>query len=80
MKPSRHQQRHNADEDFHKSLAQLEDILQEKSAESVVAAEDNQPQEADVSSSVDTGLSDLAAWEDAVADIEKYLEQKNQQS
>jgi hypothetical protein len=79
MKPSPHHQRHNADQEFQQSLAQLEDILQENSPESQVPAAEN-PSPAVDHSADETELSNLAALEDAVADIEQYLEHKNHQS
>ncbi|MCC5648256.1 hypothetical protein LC609_00115 [Nostoc sp. XA013] len=76
MEQSQPQKRHIADQVFQESLDQLEDILQESSDEEI-------PQLAQLHSSnfsevEDQDLTniDLAALEDAVADIEQYLEEK----
>ncbi|MBD0387246.1 MAG: hypothetical protein ICV54_12180 [Nostoc sp. C3-bin3] len=77
MEQSQPQKRRIADQVFQESLDQLEDILQESSAEEEI------PQLAQLHSSnfsevEDQDLTniDLAALEDAVADIEQYLEEK----
>ncbi|MBD2247133.1 hypothetical protein [Nostoc sp. FACHB-888] len=76
MEQSQPQNRRIADQVFQESLDQLEDILQESSDEEI-------PQLAQLHSSnfsevEDQDLTniDLAALEDAVADIEQYLEEK----
>ncbi|MEH2234934.1 hypothetical protein [Nostoc sp.] len=79
MEPIQPQQRRAADQVFQQSLDQLEDILQESLAE-----EEEIPQlpQLDTSSLSEVELDqdliniDLAALEDAVADIEQYLEEK----
>ncbi|MBD2729490.1 hypothetical protein H6G96_25005 [Nostoc sp. FACHB-892] len=77
MEQSQPQKRRIADQVFQESLDQLEDILQESSDEEEI------PQLAQLHSSnfsevEDQDLTniDLAALEDAVADIEQYLEEK----
>lgn len=70
MEPSHHQQRHTAAKYFQESLDQLQQIL-----------EDNQTQEEtpelDIVEDLENSTAiDLAAFEDAVADIEQYLAQK----
>ncbi|BBD65344.1 hypothetical protein NIES4072_09880 [Nostoc commune NIES-4072] len=78
MEQSQPQQRRVADQVFQESLDQLEDILQENSTE-----DEEIPQaQLDTSSLSEVELDqeltniDLAALEDAVADIEQYLEEK----
>ncbi|MEH2451778.1 hypothetical protein [Nostoc sp.] len=77
MEPIQPQQRSAADQVFQQSLNQLEDILQESSTE-----EEEIPQlpQLDTSSLSEVEAQDLinidlAALEDAVADIEQYLEE-----
>ena len=76
MEQNQQQQRRAADQEFQESLDQLEDILQESSTE------DEDPPKLDTSSTSEVELDedflaiDLAAFEDAVADIEKYLEER----
>ncbi|MHC5726309.1 MAG: hypothetical protein ACYTXY_19690 [Nostoc sp.] len=70
------QQRRVADQVFQESLEELEDILQESSTE-----EEEIPQLHSITATeveLDQELTniDLAALEDAVADIEQYLEEK----
>ncbi|MEH1941366.1 MAG: hypothetical protein V7L01_14260 [Nostoc sp.] len=75
MEQSQPQERRAADRVFQQSLDQLEDILQESSTEEEI------PQ-LDTSSVSEVELDqelidiDLAALEDAVADIEQYLEER----
>jgi hypothetical protein len=79
MEPIQPQQRRVADQVFQESLDQLEDILQESSTE-----EEEIPQlpQQHTSSLSEVELEqdliniNLAALEDAVADIEQYLEEK----
>ncbi|MEH2315467.1 MAG: hypothetical protein V7K35_29570 [Nostoc sp.] len=77
MEPIQPQQRRAADQVFQQSLDQFEDILQESSTE-----EEEIPQlpQLDTSSLSEVEAQDLinidlAALEDAVADIEQYLEE-----
>lgn len=75
MEPIQPQQRRVADQVFQESLEELEDILQESSTEEEI------PQVHTITATeveLDQELTniDLAALEDAVADIEQYLEEK----
>lgn len=72
MEPNQQEQRFAADQDFLKSLHELEDILQENPLEE----EAPQPEEPTLTPEPDELNIDLAAWEDAVADIEQYFESK----
>jgi hypothetical protein len=79
MEPIQPQQRRVADEVFQQSLHQLEDILQEISTEEEEISQLPQLHTTSLSEvEVDQDLIaiDLAALEDAVADIEQYLEEK----
>ena len=76
MEPIQPQQRRAADQVFQQSLDQLEDILQESSTEEEI------PQLPQLHTSSLSEVEaqdliniDLAALEDAVADIEQYLEE-----
>jgi hypothetical protein len=69
MKSIEHSQRNFADQEFQQSLNQLEDIVQDNSildTSNSISSENSE----------NTDTIDLAAWEEAVADIEQYLEQK----
>lgn len=63
------QQRRAAAENFLKSLEELEDILKQ-----------NSPKEEEPVNTQTQTTIDLSAWEDAVADIEQYLQNKNKNS
>ncbi|MEH2075949.1 MAG: hypothetical protein V7K57_16385 [Nostoc sp.] len=79
MEPIQPQQRHVADRVFQQSLEQLEDILQEISTEEEEISplpELHTPSLSEVELAQDSIAIDLAALEDAVADIEQYLEEK----
>ncbi|MEA5602231.1 hypothetical protein [Nostoc sp. UHCC 0252] len=79
MEPIQPQQRRVADQVFQQSLDQLEDILQEISNEEEEISQLPQLHNTNLSEvEVDEDLIaiDLAALEDAVADIEQYLEEK----
>ncbi len=73
MKTIQHTKRNFADEDFQQSLNQLEDIIQ--SQDELTTESNNSNSIHDVISKY-TDIGDLDAWEDAVADIERYLQQK----
>jgi hypothetical protein len=68
MEPNQQEQRIAADQDFLKALDELEDILQQNADEEEVP----EPEEIQT----DEQNIDMAAWEDAVADIEQYFESK----
>ncbi|ALB43047.1 MAG: hypothetical protein HEQ20_09320 [Aphanizomenon flos-aquae KM1D3_PB] len=70
MKPIKDSQSNSVDQDIEEFLNQLEDIVLNHSI-SDTSNSTNQE------SSENTHTFDLAAWEDAIADIEQYLEQKN---
>ncbi|QHG16972.1 hypothetical protein [Nostoc sp. ATCC 53789] len=79
MEPIQPQQRRVADQVFQQSLDQLEDILQEIETEEEEIPQLPQLHITNLSEvEVDQDLIaiDLAALEDAVADIEQYLEEK----
>ncbi|MCC5636531.1 hypothetical protein LC593_11780 [Nostoc sp. CHAB 5844] len=73
MEQNDHHQRRAADKEFQESLNQLEGILHESLTEN----EEAQTEEI-TEDEFDNELTDidLAAFEDAVADIEQYLEEK----
>ncbi|MEH2145888.1 hypothetical protein [Nostoc sp.] len=80
MEPIQPQQRRAADQVFQQSLDQLEDILQESSTEEEEIPQLPQLPQLDTSSLSEVEAQDLinidlAALEDAVADIEQYLEE-----
>ncbi|MCC5669175.1 hypothetical protein LC653_36355 [Nostoc sp. CHAB 5784] len=77
MEQSQPQQRRVADQVFQESLDQLEDILQESSTEDeeIPQAQLDTSSLSEVELDQDMTDIDLAALEDAVADIEKYLEE-----
>ncbi|MBN3905048.1 MAG: hypothetical protein HWQ35_00205 [Nostoc sp. NMS1] len=79
MEPIQPQQRRVADQVFQQSLDQLEDILQEISTEEEEIPQLPQVHTTSVNEvelNQDLIAIDLAALEDAVADIEQYLEEK----
>lgn len=74
MESNQQHDRHEADQEFQAALEQLEDILIENETEDE-AISNISPNNANVvEQSQDVTDADLAAWEDAVADIEQYLE------
>ncbi|TAF06322.1 MAG: hypothetical protein EAZ77_12445 [Nostocales cyanobacterium] len=77
MKPINHHQRCAADQEFQQSLIQLEDILQSNSTENQAIIKVEPSNTANDKSGEITENIDLAALEDAVADIEQYLAQKD---
>ncbi|MHC5613576.1 MAG: hypothetical protein ACYTXA_21905 [Nostoc sp.] len=70
------QQRRVADQVFQESLEELEDILQESSTEEEEIPQLHSITATEVELDQDLTNIDLAALEDAVADIEQYLEEK----
>ncbi len=76
MEPSQKPQRRAADHEFEESLDQLEDILQENLTEDEEVAKlpTSSAKKADLNQ--DLTAIDLDAFEDAVADIEKYLDER----
>ncbi|AFY49961.1 hypothetical protein Nos7524_4197 [Nostoc sp. PCC 7524] len=75
MEPNQQQHRQEAAQDLEAALEQLEDILQEDSTDDQEISDITGNANA-VEQIEDATDADLAAWEDAVADIEKYLEEK----
>jgi hypothetical protein len=78
MEPEQQQQRHVAEEEFIKSLNELEDILQQ------VAIEDEGMPKLDTASTTydqvsesSSAATNMVAFEEAVADIEQYLQEKS---
>ncbi|KST66824.1 hypothetical protein [Mastigocoleus testarum] len=77
MEENQQKQRRTAAQEFEESLEQLQNILHEDEnteEENTHSISDttNNSKVTDNSSGID-----LASWEDAVADIEQYLENKN---
>ncbi|MBW4477250.1 MAG: hypothetical protein KME54_10295 [Tolypothrix brevis GSE-NOS-MK-07-07A] len=68
------QQRGAAAKEFLQSLNELEDILQES------PTEEEETPKTDIPKTSDAEPIDLEALEDAVADIEQYLENKKNKS
>lgn len=79
MEPNQHKQRDDADQEFQKSLEQLEDILQENATESPGKPKSHHGNTNEVEAIEDLIDIDLAALEDAVADIEEYLDKRTTQ-
>lgn len=73
MEQNQHQQRRAADQEFQESLDELEGILHESLTENEETQAEEITDEELVNQLTDI---DLAAFEDAVADIEQYLEEK----
>ncbi|MBW4677236.1 MAG: hypothetical protein KME52_25490 [Desmonostoc geniculatum HA4340-LM1] len=76
MEQSHRPQHYNADQEFEEALEQLEDILQENPTEDENTPKLHTDSANEVELAKDLTDIDLAAFEDAVADIEQYLEQK----
>jgi hypothetical protein len=76
MEQSQPQQRRVADQVLQESLDQLEDILQESSTEEEKISQLHTSSLSEVELDQELINIDLAALEDAVADIEQYLEEK----
>ncbi|WP_414550717.1 hypothetical protein [Anabaena sp. CCY 0017] len=77
MEQNQHKQRHSADQEFQKSLEHLEDILPENLAEDEAKpklARSSRDEGELIEDLIDI---DLAELEDAVADIEAYLDKKH---
>lgn len=76
MEQNQQPQRRAADEEFQQSLEQLENILQVNSTEDEVTPKLHTSTTDEVELDQDFSGIDLKAFEDAVADIEQYLEQR----
>ncbi len=78
MEQNQHKQSHAADQELKKSLAYLEDILRESSTEGEAKPKLAHARIDEVELIEDLIDIDLAELEDAVADIEAYLDKKHQ--
>lgn len=86
MEPNENNLRRSADQEFIESLNQLENILhetenqREKKPDPKSTPEDTSTLDTtkNPGEQGDSSEIDLAAWEDAVADIEQYLEKQTQ--
>ncbi|HIK03950.1 MAG TPA: hypothetical protein IGS40_04425 [Trichormus sp. M33_DOE_039] len=76
MEPNQQQHRQESAQDFEEALEQLEDILHESSTDEEEIPDISTGNINAMEQSEDANDADLAAWEDAVADIEQYLEEK----
>lgn len=76
MEQNQDHQRRIAAQKFQKALDQLEGILQEIPIDDEGTLELDSGSTSDQEFAGDLGMIDLAAFEDAVADIEQYLENK----
>lgn len=76
MKRIYHHQRCAAAQEFQQSLTQLEDILQVHSTDSQIITEVDNSKTSNQTDSENTEDIDLAALEDAFADIEQYFAEK----
>jgi hypothetical protein len=76
MEQSQQIDRHYASQEFQVSLEQLEGILQDQPDTSNKNSRKNFSSSISDILSKHTEIMDLAAFEDAVADIERYLEEK----
>ncbi|HYW21101.1 MAG TPA: hypothetical protein VE956_17740 [Nodularia sp. (in: cyanobacteria)] len=74
MEQNQDQQRHAADKQFQKSLEHLEDILQDSSTTDEVKPKLNHRSSNEAELMEGLTDIDLADFEDAVADIEAYLD------
>ncbi|HLO84456.1 MAG TPA: hypothetical protein VK203_05480 [Nostocaceae cyanobacterium] len=79
MEPMQEQQRRAAAQEFQESLVQLEGILQTDTTEEEVTPKLHNRHNGNGKISNNAEIIDLAALEDAVADIEQYLAQKTKQ-
>ena len=73
MKPIQHNQHNFADQDFQQSLNQLKNIVQDNFIS-------DKPNSTNQASHENVDIIDLGVWEDGVADIEQYLEQKTRKN
>jgi hypothetical protein len=80
MKQEQRQDRHTAAQEFEESLEQLSGILQESPIPDPVQPELIPQKSINHILSKHTDILDLADFEDAVADIERYLAQRTRKS
>ncbi|OKH13346.1 hypothetical protein NIES592_14880 [Fischerella major NIES-592] len=76
MEQNQHEQRRVADQEFQKSLDQLQQILQDDSTQTEETPQSPSDHEGDRQIAETSSIIDLDVWEDAVADIDQYLQQK----
>ncbi|MGJ5674064.1 MAG: hypothetical protein ACR9NN_10705 [Nostochopsis sp.] len=84
MEQNQHQQRRVADQEFQKSLDQLQEILQDDSTQTEQTPQSPSDDQNDAPKELlrdrqiaeTSSIIDLDLWEDAVADIEQYFQQK----
>ncbi|MEA5564723.1 hypothetical protein [Anabaena sp. UHCC 0399] len=74
MEQNQQHNRRKADQELEAALEQLESILTEGETEDEAIPDISTSNANAVDQSEDVTDADLAAWEDAVADIEQYLE------
>ncbi|WP_414575872.1 hypothetical protein [Anabaena sp. CCY 9402-a] len=74
MEQNQQHNRRKADQELEAALEQLESILTESETEDEAIPDISTSNANAVDQSEDVTDADLAAWEDAVADIEQYLE------
>ncbi len=79
MEQNQQEQRSTAAKEFQESLDQLQQILHENSAEDEIVAKLPNGNASDNQVAENSSIIDLTAWEDAVADIEQYFQQKKTQ-
>ncbi|MFB2771356.1 hypothetical protein ACE1AT_19010 [Pelatocladus sp. BLCC-F211] len=84
MEQNQDQQRRVADQEFQKSLDQLQQILQDDSTQTEQTPQSPSDDQSDAPKeplrdrqiTETSSIIDLDLWEDAVADIEQYFQQK----
>ncbi|MGH1394878.1 MAG: hypothetical protein ACRAVC_12745 [Trichormus sp.] len=76
MESNQQHNRQEADQEFQAALEKLQDILTESETEGETIPNISTTNDNTVEQNEDATDTNLAAWEDAVADIEQYLEGK----
>ncbi|MBW4668570.1 MAG: hypothetical protein KME60_14375 [Cyanomargarita calcarea GSE-NOS-MK-12-04C] len=76
MEQNQPENRSAVDKEFQKSLEQLQDILQDSSKKEEETPKPISGSANDTEKAEKEMKIDLAAWEEAVADIEQYFEEK----
>jgi hypothetical protein len=76
MESNQQHNRQEADQEFQAALEKLQDILTESETEGEAIPNISTTNANTVEQNEDATDTNLAAWEDAVADIEQYLEGK----
>ena len=83
MEPNEQGQRNSSTNDFQKSLDELQHLLEEDEAQQQPQEKKpTQPENAPQPKKANKKSTefDLAEWEDAIADIDEYFKNKNQES